>query len=66
MLEMISPPPEPPVKAEATLPMMRDTEGRMAPAIIADSMPMKSRILSYTVMNVKNLRMLTAGGYVSF
>ena len=62
MLEMISPPLESPVKAVATFPMIRETEGRMAPAIIADSMPMESRILSYAVMNVKNFVMLTAAG----
>ena len=65
MLDMISPPPESPVKAVATFPMMRETEGRIAPAIIADSMPMESRILSYAVMNVKNFVMLTAAGSAS-
>ena len=50
MFEMMSPELSPPVNASATLPIIRATEGRMAPARIEDSVPMKSNSLSYIVM----------------
>ena len=59
MSEMMSPPlslGSPPEKAVATFPMIRLTDGRIAPARTADSEPTNSRSLSYPLMYVKNFR----------
>ena len=54
---MMSPllPEPPPVNAAATLPIMSETEGRIAPAIMAASVPTKSSSLSWSFRKLKNL-----------
>ena len=61
MFEMMSPPPLMllPVKAPATLPMISEIDGKIAPAIMAEKVPTNRRALSYSVMYVKNFVRLT-------
>lgn len=46
----------PPENATATFPMIKEIEGRMAPAIIAADVPTPNSILSVVERKLKNLK----------